>query len=104
MPLPSLPKLPARFSVRRPRLDEAGVVADVMRAAETARGLAPETTAEDVRIWWRELDTGESAWLIADDRGRVLAYADLMRRTDEDYVADGYVHPTSRAVASAAIW
>jgi mycothiol synthase len=86
-------RLPEGFGARRPRPEDAAAVSAVMSATETARANAPETTVEDVEVWWRQLEPSTNAWLITYGGERVVAYVDVVRRSDEEYLADGYVHP-----------
>jgi mycothiol synthase len=85
--------LPPGFRARNPTLDDAGRATEVIRAFELDGLGRAETTVEDVKEWWRELDPETDVWLVDDPDGRTVAYAAVVMENDEVAEADGYVVP-----------
>jgi mycothiol synthase len=61
----------------------------------TADEGAEETTADDVRREWRQLDLDNDVWLIESD-GTVVALAGLHTRAADRVAAEAYVEPPHR--------
>ena len=82
--------IPAGHVLRAPTAADAGAVAELLRARETADLGEPEMTVADVKAEWAasEVDLERDAQVVEDDAGRIVAYA---------LVADGdlvvAVHP-----------
>jgi hypothetical protein len=53
--------LPAGYSLRRPRPDDAEAIASVMTASLDA---VEELSADDVRREWRQYDVENDVWLV----------------------------------------
>jgi mycothiol synthase len=82
--------IPAGHVLRAPTAADAGAVAELLRARETADLGEPEMTVADVKAEWAAsvVDLERDAQVVEDDAGRIVAYA---------LVADGdlvvAVHP-----------
>jgi mycothiol synthase len=78
-------------NVRRPTTADAEAVAELLEAYDAAFGV-PDTTADDLRDEWADLDLEQDAWLL-ELEGRLAGYASVGGRRVELLQADGYVHP-----------
>lgn len=79
------------MNVRRPAPADAAAVAELIDAYERAYAV-PETTADDMRDEWRDLDLDRDAWIFEVD-GRLAGYASVRGHGTELLFVDGYVHP-----------
>ena len=84
--------IPAGHALRPPTADDAGAVAELLRARDVADLGEAEVTVADVRADWEtpELELEHDAWVVADAGGAVVAYALV---TGADIVVA--VHPGS---------
>jgi mycothiol synthase len=100
----STEKLPQGFQIRAPRHEDAGAVADLMRACDTANYGEPDTTVEDVRDDWSapHFDLARDAWLLRKPDGSVAGVASIRaRQAGADYDASVYVRPGESVPALA---
>jgi mycothiol synthase len=69
--------IPAGHVLRAPTAADAGAVAELLRARDVADLGEPEVTVADVKAEWSapEVDLEHDAWVVADDSGRIVAYA-----------------------------
>jgi GNAT superfamily N-acetyltransferase len=90
-----------QLAVRRPAVDDLGVVLALAQAADVAVWGDSDLTEPDLRDEWAELDFDRNAWLVEVD-GRVAGYASFENRGAGRLAADGYVHPelTGRGVGA----
>jgi mycothiol synthase len=77
--------------VRRPSLEDAPAVTELLRLVEEAATGEPEWSEADLTHEWSRLDLDQDAWLVEVD-GRPAGYVHVERR-GEHVIADGYVHP-----------
>lgn len=78
------------MNVRRPTVDDAPIVTELVRAVEQRLAGKPEHSEQDLRDDWAELDLGTDAWLVELD-GAPAGYGALYTKINT--FADGYVHP-----------
>jgi mycothiol synthase len=90
-------------NVRRPTPGDAAAVAELVDAYERTYAV-PETSADDMRDEWKDLDLEQDAWLLEVD-GRLAGYASVFGHGGEILYVDGYVHPelTGRGVGSRIV-
>lgn len=81
--------LPAEYSIRHPRPEDAAAAAAVMTAADEG---AEEVTAEDLAREWHELDLANDVWVIEDEEA-IVACAGLLKRGDDHVASEGFVDP-----------
>src|SRR5687768_11757480 len=69
--------IPAGFVLRAPTSDDAGAVAELLRARDVADLGQPEVTVADVRADWETpgLELERDAWVVQDAEGALVAYA-----------------------------
>lgn len=80
--------------VRPPTAGDVDAVAALLAAYDAANGAPPDTSADDLREEWAELDLERDAWLFELD-GRLAGYACVFGRPGK-WSTDGYVHPELR--------
>lgn len=83
------------MKVRPPTTADAEAVAELVAAYDRAFGAPPDTTADDLRAEWADLDLGRDAFLVELD-GRLAGYGCTYGRGPALLHADGYVHPELR--------
>jgi mycothiol synthase len=79
-------------NVRAATPGDAEDVAALVRAYDEAHGVPPDTSADDLRREWEELDLERDSWLFGLD-GRLAGYACVYGRGAERLTIDGYVRP-----------
>ena len=84
--------IPSGFTVRPARLEDAAAVAGLVTALDRALGLTEDTSADDIRAGWCELELERDTRLVEAGDGRLLGYLDVSVRGETPFV-DGYVHP-----------
>lgn len=89
------PALPAGFSVRATRRDDAEPVLALMHAADTVNMGEPDTTLDDLLSDWDrsdfDIDTGSR--VVLDTEGRVVGYVGTYVESPDELAADVYAHP-----------
>lgn len=92
------------MNVRPPTLADAPAVAALVGSYDAVHGVVEDTSADDLRHEWRDLDLERDAWLFVLD-GRLAGYACVYGRGAELLSTDGYVHPelTGRGIGLAII-
>ena len=95
----------AGFNIRAPSPGDAEAVNDLVAALDTAVQGFTDSTVEDIRDEWNDLDLGNDAWLVEDARGLVVGYASVELRGEDTLVADAYVHPQAwgRGIGAALV-
>jgi mycothiol synthase len=79
-------------SVRAAMPSDAEDVAALIRAYDEAHGVPPDTSADDLRRQWEEVELERDSWLFELD-GRLAGYACVYGRGAEHLTIDGYVRP-----------
>ena len=100
----TIDSLPKGFLVRAPGHDDAGAVADLMRACDIANFGEPDTSVEDIRDDWRapDFELARDAWVLEGSGGAITGFAWLrVRRPDAELDADLYIRPGERVDALA---
>ena len=69
--------IPAGHVLRAPRAEDAGAVAELLRARDLADLGEPDVTVADVHADWEApgLDLASDAWVVEDARGELVGYA-----------------------------
>jgi len=82
--------LPAGFTLRAPRSEDAPAIADLLRARDIANYGAPDSDEADVRSEWTVplMDPARDAWIVFDPGERPAGYA-LIRVRDPGRAFDG---------------
>lgn len=92
-------RTPPGFRVRRPTTEDAGAVAELKRAVETARHGESDETVDLVREEWAlpRLDLQRDVWLVDDDRGPLVGYGYCwVEAPPGGMVAEQIVDPAAR--------
>ena len=84
--------IPAGFTVRPARHEDAAAIAALMGALDDAVGIENDTSESDVRAGWLKLELERDTRLVETGDGRLAAYVDLTERGPAPFF-DGYVHP-----------
>lgn len=87
--------LPPGFSARPPVPADAEAVARALSASRVADGDVA-TDADDVRDDWAEVDLENDVVVVCNDRGRIVAGADVLNRGFVRISVYGYVDPAWR--------
>ncbi len=85
--------LPEGYTVRRPTLDDFAAVLGLLTASDIAEFGETDTSAEDLRAEWRELDLAADTWLVVAPEEAPAGYAAVGHRAWVQIFADVYVHP-----------
>jgi ribosomal protein S18 acetylase RimI-like enzyme len=80
------------MNVRRPGVEDAAAVTELIRAYDEAYGYPPDTDASDLLSEWEEVELDRDAWLFEVD-GRLAGYGCVYGRRTVHLDIDGYVHP-----------
>jgi mycothiol synthase len=74
--------LPEGYEVRRPTMDDAKVVSDLLNVCDIAEYGEPDITLDDLRTEWQapgfHLDS--DAWMVIAPGGKLVGYADMGQR------------------------
>jgi mycothiol synthase len=81
------------YTVRRPTAHDLPAVLDLLVAYDTAEFGEPDTTEQELREWWRELDPAMDAWVVVAPVGELAGFGMVSHRHHVRIDADGYVHP-----------
>ena len=84
--------IPSGFTVRPARPEDAAAVAGLVTALDRALGLSEDTSADDIRAGWCELELERDTRLVEAGDRRLRGYLDVTVRGELPFV-DGYVHP-----------
>lgn len=82
------------FRVRPATMDDLETVTALVEAHDIAEFGYRDTSLEDLRRDWEDLDLPQDSFLAVAPDGQVVGYANITRRRDYVQIdADGYVHP-----------
>ena len=87
--------LPQGLTVRSPRLDDLQAAYELLRACEIAEDGVSQITEQDLLTYWQAPDVNieTDVWLVANEQGQLVAYADTGHRLHVMLFADIRVHP-----------
>lgn len=88
------------MNVRAARSEDVDSVAALIAAYDASLDAPPDTTADDLRDEWRELDLTRDTWLLELD-GRLAGFGCVYGKPERLH-ADGYVHPDFRGCGLGA--
>lgn len=91
-------ELPAVYTARRVRRDEALAVADLVMACNQADFGEPLHTPEEQEAAWSRpnFDLAGDAWVVVAPQGQLAAYGDVWARASYHVHLEGCVHPDHR--------
>lgn len=84
--------LPQDFTVRRPTVDDAQTVLDMMIACDIAEYGEPDSSLDDLLDEWGQVDLAQDAWLVFSPDNRLAGYA-IVFNDDVTPGFDFYAHP-----------
>ncbi len=88
--------LPAGFTARAPRLDDAQAVANLISACRAVDTREADSTLGEVLDDWADVDLATEAVAVLAPDGGMAGYADILNRSYVVVSVYGYVHPTYR--------
>lgn len=84
--------LPDNLTLRPPTLDDLSAVLDLVCLIETNEHGEPETTLDELKANWSEVDLSQNIWLAHTAGEQLVGYA-LATPEHKEYIIDFYVHP-----------
>src|SRR5258706_942937 len=74
--------LPEGYEVRRPTMDDAKVVSDLLNVCDFAEYGEPDITLDDLRTEWQapSFHLDSDAWMVTAPGGKLVGYADMGQR------------------------
>lgn len=84
------------YRIRRPAPEDVAAITALVRDCEVADFGAAERTEEDMTVALRTIDPERDAWLLADERGRLVATAAVRAPHPTSLRAFAAVHPEHR--------
>ncbi|WP_139489074.1 GNAT family N-acetyltransferase [Brevibacillus dissolubilis] len=93
------------FRIRRPLLDDAQAVCDLVATCDTEDLGAPDIVLDDVLDMWSRFDLENNVWIVEDTDSALIGYAFLEEDSEEKLFSYGCVLPTARGrgVGSALV-
>jgi mycothiol synthase len=93
------------FRIRRPSMDDAQAVCDLVAACDTEDLGAPDIVLDDVLDMWSRFDLENNVWVVEDSDTALIGYAFLEEDSEEKLFSCGCVLPTARGrgVGSALV-
>lgn len=88
--------LPAGFTIRSPRIDDAADVADLMNARSRARQGQASTSVANILLYWNdpERDLDDEDWLVIAPDGRIVAFMESYESEPFTvFELDCHIHP-----------
>ncbi len=75
----STPPLPAGFTIRAPRIEDASEVADLINARAVAISGKPSVSVSDILMYWNdpERNLDDEDWLVVAPNGQIAAFMEL---------------------------
>ncbi|HUH08509.1 MAG TPA: GNAT family N-acetyltransferase [Egibacteraceae bacterium] len=98
----SIPELPDGFFARRPTVDDAPDIHELVAARDTAAIGVPDATVEDIadELAEPDFDLGADGWLVEDPGGRLVGWGWACRKGRSDNVdIEVCVRPGAEAIA-----
>lgn len=90
--------LPNGHSVRAATPDDVAELEQLFIALDREEGVEPSYLSEDMLSAWRrsDFDVQTDTFVVASDRGPIVAYGHVESRPPTDLIAMGWVHPAHR--------
>ncbi|HLX39833.1 MAG TPA: GNAT family N-acetyltransferase [Ktedonobacteraceae bacterium] len=90
--------LPVGVTIRTPRMEDAQGAYDLLAACDMADHGMLSLTLQDLRDYWRAPETNleTDVWLVSNDEGQIIGYADTGHRLHVAIFSDIRVHPQYR--------
>jgi ribosomal protein S18 acetylase RimI-like enzyme len=90
-----VPELPDGFTARRPTLDDAHLVYDLMVACDIAEYGEADSDMNDLLAEWGEIELERDGWLVFAPDGRLTGYADVQDRSRNIFFLDWRTDPAT---------
>lgn len=84
--------LPDNLTVRPPMWDDLPAVLALAHLIETNEHGEPDTSLDELKANWSEVDLNQNIWLVHTAAGQLVGYA-LATPEHKEYILDFYVHP-----------
>lgn len=84
------------YRLRRPTLDDAQAVCDLVAACDTEDLGAPDIVLDDVLDMWSGFDLDKQVWVVEDSESKLTGYAFLEEDSEEKLFSYGCVMPSAR--------
>lgn len=84
------------FRLRRPTLDDAQAVCDLVAVCDTEDLGAPDIVLDDVLNMWSGCDLNQNVWVAEDENAALIGYAFLEEDSEEKLFSYGCVRPSAR--------
>ncbi|MGP0586805.1 GNAT family N-acetyltransferase [Paenibacillus timonensis] len=84
------------FRLRRPTLDDAQAVCDLVAICDTEDLGAPDIVLNDVLNMWSGFDLDHNVWVAEDENDDLVGYAFLEEDSEEKLFSYGCVRPSAR--------
>ncbi|MBW4839498.1 MAG: GNAT family N-acetyltransferase, partial [Paenibacillaceae bacterium] len=84
------------FRLRRPTLDDAQAVCDLVAICDTEDLGAPDIVLDDVLNMWSGFDLDQNVWVAEDENTDLIGYAFLEEDSEEKLFSYGCVRPSAR--------
>ncbi|MCK8490029.1 GNAT family N-acetyltransferase [Paenibacillus sp. MBLB2552] len=84
------------FRLRRPTLDDAQAVCDLVAICDTEDLGAPDIVLDDVLNMWSSFDLDQNVWVAEDENTDLIGYAFLEEDSEEKLFSYGCVRPSAR--------
>lgn len=88
-----LPELPDGFAVRRPTVDDAQLVYELMVACDIAEYGEADSDVNDILGDWEGIDLSRDGWMVLGVDGRLAGYVVAIGRGPGRFKLDYYAHP-----------
>ena len=97
--------LPQAYTLRRPTLDDADAIVELVRAAEIAEHGETDFERDFLLEEWDEANLETDAWAVIDGEGRIIGYGDVTERARVQFHSWAVTHPdhTGRGIASSLL-
>ncbi|MCH1640428.1 GNAT family N-acetyltransferase [Paenibacillus timonensis] len=84
------------FHLRRPTLEDAPAVCELVAICDTEDLGAPDIVLEDVLNMWSSFDLDQNVWVAEDENAALIGYAFLEEDSEEKLFSYGCVRPSAR--------
>ncbi|HVB21820.1 MAG TPA: GNAT family N-acetyltransferase [Ktedonobacteraceae bacterium] len=98
MPTTSTTTLPMGLTIRSPKMEDVQAVFDLFSVCEMADDGTITYTRQNVVDYWQapDVDMETDVWLVANEKGQLVGYADSGHRMHVTLFSDVHVHPDYR--------